>query len=106
MMSASRSEHESHIPLSDQAWHEVPIGPQWEFLQWVGWAADGKAFYVTSQSSGFNLLFVTPSGQVKPLLRHGWGEGWINGPTPSPDGKYLAHEGPTLDSNVRTLSGF
>jgi Tol biopolymer transport system component len=46
-----------------------------------------------------------PPAQVKPLLQNGW-RGWINNPLPSPDGKYLAYDGVTIDSNVWMLEGF
>ena len=93
------------LRFSDHAWHEVPVESGWGYLQQIAWAADGKGFYVSSQSNQFNLLFVTLTGRVKPLLRNGW-RGFINDPLPSPDGKYLAYEGVTIDSNVWMLEGF
>jgi len=93
------------LTFSDHAWHEVSVEPGWGYFGQIAWAADGKGFFVNSQSSSFNLLFITPSGPVKPLLRNGW-RGWINNPMPSPDGKYLAYEGVTIDSNVWMLEGF
>jgi eukaryotic-like serine/threonine-protein kinase len=93
------------LTFSEHAWHEVSVEPGWGYFGQIAWAADGKGFFVNSQSSSFNLLFITPSGQVKPLLRNGW-RGWMNNPMPSPDGRYLAYGGATIDSNVWMLEGF
>jgi hypothetical protein len=53
----------------------------------------------------FNLLHVTLSGKVKPLLRNGRGQ-WMQNPLPSPDGRYLAFNAETWDSNVWMLENF
>jgi hypothetical protein len=93
-------------PATSSAWHEVSVEPGFDELQSVAWAADGRGFFVTSWlPDSFDLLYVTPTGQVKPLLRNGHRQ-WMVNPLPSPDGKYLAYQGQTSDSNVWMLEGF
>ena len=53
----------------------------------------------------FNLLYVTLAGQIKLLLSNGHRQ-WMIRPLPSPDGKYLAFQAQTQDSNVWMLEGF
>ena len=48
---------------------------------------------------------MSPSGKVEPLIRTGYRQG-IGKLLPSPDGKYLAYQGGTTDSNVWMLEGF
>ena len=94
------------LTLRDSAWHEVSVEPGWGDIQSVAWAADGNGFYVTSWlPDSFNLLHITPNGKVKPLLRNGHRQ-WMSDPSPSPDGKYLAFQAQTWDSNVWMLEGF
>jgi eukaryotic-like serine/threonine-protein kinase len=102
--------HQGRIELltvRDHAWHEVPVESGWGNLQSIAWAADGNSFFAASWwlPDSFNLLHVTLSGKVKPLLPNGHRQGMTR-PLPSPDGKYLAFEAHTLDSNVWMLEGF
>ena len=94
------------LTLSDRAWHEVSLDPGWGRLQSIAWTADGKGFFVTSSSpESFDLLHVTLAGEVDPLLRNGHRQRMVN-PMPSPDGKHLAFQAQTWDSNVWMLEGF
>jgi hypothetical protein len=94
------------LTFRDHAWHEVPVEPGWGNLQWIAWAADGNGFFVTSVlPDWFNLLHVTLTGRVKPLLRNAQRQ-WMINPLPSPDGKYLAFQAQTEESNVWMLEGF
>ena len=94
------------LNLRDRAWHEVSSEPGWGDFQSTAWAADGNSFFVTSWlPDSFNLLHVTLAGKVIPLLRNGRRQ-WIYHPLPSRDGKYLAFQGQTWDSNVWMLEGF
>ena len=103
--------HEYHgriqvLTVRDSAWHEVSGEPRWGDFQSIAWAADGKGFFVTSWlPDSFNLLNVTLAGKVSPLLRNGHRQ-WMTAPLPSPDGKYLAFQAQTYDSNVWMLEGF
>src|SRR6516162_2395243 len=57
------------LTFRDHAWHEVPVEPEWGNLQFIAWTADGNGFFVTSiLPDSFNLLHVTLTGKVKPLL--------------------------------------
>jgi hypothetical protein len=94
------------LTVSDHAWHEVTVEPGWGDLESVAWAADGKGFLATSWlPDSFNLLHVILTGEVKPLLRNAHRQ-WMVNPMPSPDGKYLAFQALTLESNVWMLEGF
>jgi eukaryotic-like serine/threonine-protein kinase len=94
------------LTFRDRTSHEVPVEAGWGDLQSVAWAADGKGFFVTSWlPDSFNLLHVALDGKVNPLLRNGHRQ-WMWGPLPSPDGKYLAFQAQTTDSNVWMLEGF
>jgi DNA-binding winged helix-turn-helix (wHTH) protein/Tol biopolymer transport system component len=94
------------LTLSDGAWHEVSLKPEGEHLQSIGWAADGKGFFVTSQApNSYNLLHVTLAGKVQPLLRTGRRQ-WFWGPRPSPNGKYLTFSAQTYDSNLWVIDNF
>jgi len=101
--------HEGQIQvltLSDHAWHEISLEPAWGQLQNIGWAADGKGFFVTSRlPDSFDLLNVTLTGKVRLLFRNGARES-LGNPIPSPDGKHLAYEGRTTDSNIWMLENF
>ena len=94
------------LTFRDRAWRDVPVEAAWGHLQSVAWAADGKGFFVTSWSpDSFNLLHVALDGKVSSLLRNGHRQSmW--GPLPSPDGRYLAFQAQTTDSNVWMLEGF
>ena len=94
------------LTFSDRAWHELAVEHEQGDLQSIAWAAGGNGFFVTSWSpDSFNLLQVTLAGKVKPLLRNGH-RLWMWHPLPSPDGKYLAFQAQTSDSNVWLLEGF
>ena len=94
------------LTLREHAWHEVSSEPGWGDFQSIAWAADGNGFFVTSWlPDSFNLLHVALDGKVNPLLRNGHRQ-WMWGPSPSPDGKYLAFQAQTSDSNVWMLEGF
>ena len=94
------------LTVSDHAWHEVSGEPGWGDFQSIAWAADGNGFFVTSNlPESKNLLHVTLTGEVKPLLHYDRRQ-WMINPLPSPNGKYLAFQATTWDSNVWMLEGF
>jgi Tol biopolymer transport system component len=94
------------LTLRDRAWHEVPLEPGWGRLESIAWAADEATFFATSWlPDSFNLLHVTLNGKVKPLLRNAHRQ-WMINPLPSPDGKFLAYQAETSDSNVWLLENF
>jgi len=94
------------LTLNDHVWHELSPEPGWGNLQYISWAADGRGFFVTSWlPESYNLLHVALDGKVKPLLRNGHRQ-WMFSPLASPDGKYLAFQAQTWDSNVWMLEKF
>ena len=75
-------------------------------FQSVAWAADGKGFFLTTWlPQSFNLVHVTLSGKVQLLLSNAHRQ-WMTRPRPSPDGKYLAFQAQTFDTNVWLLENF
>jgi Tol biopolymer transport system component len=101
--------HDFRIDLlnfSDSTWHETPLERPLGLLGSIAWAADGKGLFVTSwQNNSNDLLYVTLAGKIEPLIRNGYRQG-IGKLLPSPDGKYLAYQAETTDSNVWLLEGF
>jgi serine/threonine protein kinase/DNA-binding winged helix-turn-helix (wHTH) protein/Tol biopolymer transport system component len=94
------------LSFSDSTWHEISLERPLGLLFSISWAADGKGFFVTSwQNNSNDLLHVTLAGKIEPLIRNGYRQG-IEKLLPSPDGKYLAYQGDTTDSNVWLLEGF
>src|SRR5215472_1844482 len=94
------------LTLSDHAWRELSPETGWGDLQTISWTADGKGLFVTSWlPDSYNLVHITLAGKVSPLLRNGHRQ-WMKSPSPSPDGKYLAFQAETYDSNVWMLEGF
>ena len=57
------------------------------------------------KNDSINLLEVTLTGKVETLMRNGYRQ-FMGKLLPSPDGKYLAYEGDTTDSNIWTLENF
>ncbi len=83
--------------------HEITLPPRWKILQFVAWAADGKSLYATCWSpDSFDLIHVSLTGNVTPVFHNGH-RLWLANLVPSPDGKYLAFEAGTSDSNVWLL---
>jgi Tol biopolymer transport system component/predicted Ser/Thr protein kinase len=105
------SSHKDRIEIltlskSNRVWHEIAVEPGWGDYQSVAWAADGKGFFLTTWlPASFNLVHVTLSGKVQLLLNNARTQ-WMLKPRPSPDGKYLAFQAQTWDSNVWLLENF
>ncbi len=96
------------LSVKDGTWSEVLVEPGWGELSNVDWTVDGKGFIVTSwlpDSFNSSLLHVTLAGKVQPLLRNDRRQ-WFDGALPSRDGKYLALEAQTTDSNAWMLENF
>ena len=94
------------LSKSNPVWHEIAVEPGWGDYQSVAWAADGKGFFLTTfLPASYNLVHVTLSGKVKLLLNNAHRQ-WMTRPRPSPDGKYLAFQTLTFDSNIWLLENF
>jgi eukaryotic-like serine/threonine-protein kinase len=77
----------------------------WSHLENVDWAADGKGLFVSSPiRRGYALLHVDLQGNAQVLWEQQGGVGTFA--VPSPDGRHLAIEGWSLNSNVWMLEGF
>jgi Tol biopolymer transport system component len=106
---ARSSQPEIHIrllSLSGGADREITV-KSWPNTTGLDWAPDGKGIYfgsVSPQGSGA-LLYVDLAGNVSKLWQHtiGGRELWA---IPSPDGRYLAINAATNNSNAWMLEGF
>jgi len=93
------------LNLSDGSWSELSDEPGWGMLESIAWVVDGKGFFATvSRPGSSNLVYITPDGTVKPLLRNC--RQWMVTPIPSPDGKYLGFQACTTGANVWMLENF
>lgn len=107
MLFARNKEHKTQFQvllLSDRTWRTVPVEPAVGFGT-VAWAADGNGFFLiaSAPNNKANLLYITLAGKVKLLWRNLLG---LRDLLPSPDGKYLAYNGQTVESNVWMLENF
>jgi serine/threonine protein kinase/Tol biopolymer transport system component len=94
------------LNLSSKTWHEIVMEVGSGLNQTVAWAADGQGFFLTTLlPESFNLVHVTLSGKVHRLLSNTRKQ-WMTLPLPSPDGKHLAFQAQTWDSNVWLLQNF
>jgi eukaryotic-like serine/threonine-protein kinase len=93
------------LTFRDRAWHQVPVDTSWGLLQSIAWAVGGNGFFVTSNSTGKDLLHVKLDGKGQSMLHLDSRQSMTN-PLPSPDGKYLAFQAVTWDSNVWMLENF
>jgi Tol biopolymer transport system component len=94
------------LTFSDGTWHEISPERGLDLLGLIAWAADGKSFFVGSwENNSSDLVHITLAGKVEMLIRNGTRQ-YMGRLLPSPDGKYLAYQGDTTDSNVWMLEGF
>ena len=101
------NEVEGHIrilPLDGGAARDVKA-KGWGALNSLDWAADGKGFFCSSQSSqGVTLLHIDLVGSAQALwTQKGSFQTWG---VPSPDGKHLAIPGATIEANVWMIENF
>ena len=102
----SNGERIDLLTLSNGAWHEISAEPRGEHFVSIAWTADGKAFFVASWTpDSFSLLHVTLTGKVQSLYRKGRSQ-WLYQPVASPDGKHLAFQSQTWDSNIWMIDNF
>jgi len=88
------------LNLASKTWRTVSVERGWGLFQSVAWAADGKSLFVTDLlPDSFNMIRVSLSGKVQPLLGNPQRQ-WMVRPRSSPDGKYLAYQAQTSESNV------
>jgi serine/threonine protein kinase/Tol biopolymer transport system component len=94
------------LNLSSRAWHEIVMDSGWGDNQDLAWTADGKGLFLTTWlPQSFNLIHVSMSGKVQLVLNNAHRQ-WMFDPRPSPDGKHLAFQAQTWDSNVWLLENF
>ena len=94
------------LTFSNSSWQEISPERPFGYPLLIAWAADGKSVFVNFwNKDSQDLVHVTLAGKVEPLLRNGYRQG-MGKLLPSPDGKYLAYQAETTDSNVWMLEGF
>jgi Tol biopolymer transport system component len=94
------------LTLADGTWHQVESEAQGQQFLSITWAADGDGFFVGSWTpASWSLFHVTLAGKVQELLPGGRTQ-IVHNPLASPDGKYLAFEASTADSNVWLIDNF
>jgi hypothetical protein len=104
-----REKHSGRIELltfSDSTWQEISPQRPFGYPELIAWAADGKGFFVSSwDHDSIDLLHITLAGKVEPLIRNGYRQS-VGNLLPSPDGKFVAYQAETTDSNVWIFENF
>jgi len=94
------------LSVLDQTWHQIRLEPRCQRFDSIAWATHGRGFFISCWGAdSFDLVYATLSGTVTRL----WPNGrrlWMINPLPSPDGKYLAFQGETWDSNLWVIENF
>jgi Tol biopolymer transport system component len=103
-------EHEGRIqilPLTGGEAREVNVKGHYGFYR-LSWAKDGKGLYVSRlpATSGSLLLYVDLEGRAEVIWQQRIAGRWTTPGVPSPDGRHLALEGYTVESNVWLLENF
>jgi eukaryotic-like serine/threonine-protein kinase len=96
------------LTVSDGRWHEISPQPDIGLLFYVAWTMDEKGFFVTSwKNDSMRMERVSLAGRSQILLgKDGYHVGEMQKALPSPDGKHLAYEAGTHDSNVWMIEHF
>lgn len=80
----------------------------WRNFEYVAWTVDGSGLFINSGSAGaesFPALLRVDLAGVAHVLRQQPSE-WHVGPTPSPDGKFLAFASMSFHGNAWLIEGF
>jgi Tol biopolymer transport system component len=93
------------IPVAGGEAREV-IVKGWFALGSIAWAADGKSMFVCVVGNPVTLLYVDLEGRAQILWQQRRRADFWTWCVPSPDGRYLAIAGRTVDSNVWMLENF
>jgi len=95
------------LTLANGTRREIAVDPAVGHLQKVGWTTDGRTFFVTSITPwGHTLAHIATTGRAQTLWQVvGQGRS-IESPLSSPDGRYVAFNGETWDSNVWLVDKF
>jgi serine/threonine protein kinase len=98
------------VGIRDHKHLELRLPPPWEHPQTVAWSPDGNSLFLTCWlPDAYDILRATLGGTVTRLLHvphGGYRFNSITNPAVSPDGRYLAFERTTVDSNVWMLDNF
>jgi len=94
------------LTVAKSAWNSLAVEQAMGTLTGIGWDADGTGFFGTSKSGrDWNVVHISAAGKVRLLWSAGPNSFAVE-PIVSPDGKYLAFDGFTTDSNVWLVQNF
>jgi serine/threonine protein kinase/DNA-binding winged helix-turn-helix (wHTH) protein len=101
----NRSDGRIHLLFLDGRTPRELTVKGWNSLASVAWTADGNGLFVSSlEPEGSVLMYVDLHGKSRVLWKEPGGlQTWA---VPSPDGRYLAIEGWTLNSNIWMMENF
>jgi Tol biopolymer transport system component len=105
MLFPSRENRIRLLPLGGGVPHDLVVNGWYGFNEGPDWLPDGKGLYVGSSSPrGATLLYIDLKGRATTVWEQKGGfQTWA---VPSPDGRHLAIESYTVDSNVWMLENF
>jgi len=94
------------LTFRDNTWREISPERPFGHPLLIAWAADGKGVFVNFwNKDSADLVHVTLAGKVEPLIQNGYRQS-VGKLLPSPDGKFLAYQAETTDSNVWMVENF
>ncbi len=93
------------LNLADRRISLLRVG-NFQYLQTISWAADGKNLFAVAFGTSVSLLSVDANGTASVLYEIPEYAGWIWSIMPSPDGKHLAFSKRVSASDVMLLENF
>jgi len=94
------------LKVDGGTWQSVALESKAGLPESIAWAADGKSlFLIASTPDSRDLLHVTLTGKIQATLATDRKQ-WLYAPLPSPDGKHLAFQAQTRDSNLWMVENF
>jgi hypothetical protein len=87
------------VRLADRAVRDVPVKDWADGIRAIAWSSDGtRVFAIWTASNSSTILSVGLGGDARAIWQTT--QTTLGDPIPSPDGRYIAFEGQTLDRNA------